>query len=340
MNFSSTLLRMACTLLVLGAVVRPAATAEVRLRDRCACAANLVTLGDVADILPAADPAAERLAAVELFPAPASGQVRYLRLRELQDLLLNRGVSLAEHRFSGASQAVIEAAAPRAEAAAETFSSSQVQRARRRIETALTRALEKAGETSPMIFTFTLNDAQTRLVGQAVQEVAATGGRAPWVGPQQFTVAVIAEGQREEFALDVQLALPPQVVVAKTTLSRGSLIGPQDVELRFAVAGENLDECFTRVADVIEGEATRQVVPGSVLARSDVRARLLVRQGQVVSVYARSAGIRVRTIARARGDAAAGELVEVESIEDRSRFLAQVTGVQEVQVFAQPLQAK
>lgn len=84
--------------------------AEFRLRNRCQSRGPLVTLGDVAEIVAVDSRQAASLGAIELFPAPASSRQHYLSLRELQDLLLSRGVNLSEHRFSGANQVAVEAA--------------------------------------------------------------------------------------------------------------------------------------------------------------------------------------------------------------------------------------
>ena len=65
-----------------------------------------------------------------------------------------------------------------------------------------------------------------------------------------------------------------------------------------------------------------------------LRTPALVRRGDVVTVYARSAGIRVRTAARARDDGSQGDLVSVESLLDRSTFFARVSGIREVEVYA------
>lgn len=81
--------------------------AEIRLRSQCEASGAIVTLGDLAEIF--GDDAAQRgcLAAMELGPAPAPGQQRYFRLRELQDALWSRGVDLAAHQFSGYGQTVV-----------------------------------------------------------------------------------------------------------------------------------------------------------------------------------------------------------------------------------------
>ncbi len=71
------------------------AAAELRLKAQCTPAAAIVTLGDVADIASADARQSATLAAIELFPAPAAGEEKVVRVREIQDLLLLRGVNLA-----------------------------------------------------------------------------------------------------------------------------------------------------------------------------------------------------------------------------------------------------
>ncbi len=66
----------------------------------------------------------------------------------------------------------------------------------------------------------------------------------------------------------------------------------------------------------------------------DLRPPLWVHRGDVVTVYANTAGIRIRTTARARDDGSQGELVAVESLLDRSTYYARVSGIREVEVFA------
>ena len=89
------------------AAVSSLQAAEIRLRPQCAASGPLVKLSDVAEIVTADKHKADALAAVELFPTPAAPQQRFVRIRELQDLLLLRGVNLVEHQFSGPSQVTV-----------------------------------------------------------------------------------------------------------------------------------------------------------------------------------------------------------------------------------------
>ena len=83
-------------------------------------AAAIVTLGDVADITCADARQAATMAAIELFPAPAAGEEKVVRVREIQDLLLLRGVNPASTSFSGASEVAVEAAVARPRPAGDT----------------------------------------------------------------------------------------------------------------------------------------------------------------------------------------------------------------------------
>ncbi len=64
-------------------------------------------LGDVADIYVTDETQRNALRAIELCPTPPAGSSRFLRAREIQELLVLRGVNLGEHRLSGASQVEI-----------------------------------------------------------------------------------------------------------------------------------------------------------------------------------------------------------------------------------------
>ena len=75
------------------------------------------------------------------------------------------------------------------------------------------------------------------------------------------------------------------------------------------------------------------------LEASHVRAPLLVRKREVVTVVARHGGVRVRTMARARDDGSLGDIVAVESLADRQSYFARVSGVRQVEIYAQSAQA-
>ena len=108
-------------------------SAEIRLKTQCEPSGPLVTLGDVAMIYADGNGQTEALAATELFPAPSPASQRFLGLREIQDLLLLRGVNLTEHRFSGSNQVAILGMRAKRSLQDEPLTFSSQRRANRRV---------------------------------------------------------------------------------------------------------------------------------------------------------------------------------------------------------------
>jgi flagella basal body P-ring formation protein FlgA len=143
----------------------------------------------------------------------------------------------------------------------------------------------------------------------------------------------------DRFSLDAQVETAPAVVAAASALPRGTVIRAADVTLWQGASGDRQSGTFTSISEVIGKETTRTIPKGKVLQQDSVRWPLLVRRGDVVTVYARSPGICVRTLGRARDNGSLGELVAVESLDDRSTYYAQVSNVREVEVYARPARA-
>ena len=316
--------------------------AELRLRVQCTATGAVVQLGDVAEIFSADHGQAQRLAAIELFAAPLPPQQRFLRLRELQDLLLLRGVNLAEHTFSGSSQVTVQgrAAVARVERPPQDLTPTAVRKIQQRLCEAVVQYLKQhAAADQAWIVEAELSEEEARLVADAGRSLTITGGKAPWTGAQRFVISVASPKGPEQFALDAQVSLPAMAVVTARALSRGGVIRAGDVEL-VAVGGDQGDGDFHTLAEVMGKEATRAIQAGKALTHDLIHAPFLVRRGEVVTVYARAAGIRIRTMARARDDGGDGELVAVESLTDRSTFFARVSGIREVEVYARAPRAE
>lgn len=317
--------------------------AELQLRDEVRTAGPLVLLGDIADIHARHSAEAAQLAVIDLLPVPAAGEERVLRLREVQDLLAVRGVNLAEHRFSGASEVAIygpkrDAAAPprqlaerpRAVASAKPLKQPIVDAVQAVIEAHLNNV---AGEEGWKI-DFDLTDDRIQRIAELGQQLVATGGEAPWTGKQRFLVGA-ENSDLPAVPITVETALPPAVVVVRYSLPKGVILRADDVKLQRGLPTRGEAEVYQSIEDVVGRETTRMVAEGQILDSRSVRRPLLVRRNEIVSVYSRSAGINVRTTARVRDDGANGDLVTVETLENRKPFFARVCGPQEVEVFAQ-----
>ena len=158
-----------------------AAAAELRLRAQCNPAGPVVTLGDVAEIDSADARQTAALAAIELFPAPTAAEQRIVRVREIQDLLLLRGVNLTEHRFSGSSEVTVQAVVARP-------ASRPASRFRRPRPSGSNAASAKPWSSifpstprrrRPGRSNSTLTDAQARALADPVRPIHVAGGCAP-----------------------------------------------------------------------------------------------------------------------------------------------------------------
>jgi len=333
---TKTRVTLALALLVL--VPASARSAELRLRAQCQSRGPLVTLADVAEIFAVDGQQAAALAAVELFPAPAVATQRFLRARELQDLLLLRGVDLSEHRFSGASRIAITggpAAARTQPPSALSFSAAR--RVDDRVRHAVVQYLQRhVAADQTWNVELELSGDQARWVAGSANEIRVTGGSPPWTGRQRFNVTVASAEGPVQFPVDVRIDVPPSVVVAVRTLPSGAIVQAGDVALRPAAAGDERLETIDSVEEVVGWQTTRALAEGKVLDRKSLRSPLLVRRRDPVTVYAHGPGVQVRTTARALDEGSYGETIRVESLLERKTYLVRIVGVREAEVDTRP----
>ena len=250
-----------------------------------------------------------------------------------------RGVNLADQRFSGAAQTVVLSGSPAADQT-QALPAAAVKAAQRQAADAVAGYLRAQVSGSEAWHTVvTLDPRQARLLATAGGAITVRGGAAPWTGLQHFQLAVTTADGRVEIPVDARVAMPQAVVVATRAIARGTAIGPTDVALEQAEAGQS-PGAFHSLDEIAGKEASQTIAAGKVLERGMVHAPLAVRRGEIVTVYARASGIRVKTIARARDEGSVGDLIAVESLQDRKPFYARVCDVQEVEVYARPMHSE
>jgi flagella basal body P-ring formation protein FlgA len=250
-------------------------------------------------------------------------------------------LNLAELQFSGSSQVSIAATTPKVtREVVSPLSMSAARKAKRRVAEAIEQYLrDNASSDHAWVVQVELDERQVRLLADLGRTFAVKGGKTPWVGPQRFELLGDASQGGSRFTVDAQVSVPSSVVVALHAMQRGGVIRAGDVELQEA-SGDTNAVTVCSLEEVIGRETTRAIPAGKVISAEVLRAPLLVRRGEAVTVYALSAGIRVRTTARARDDGSQGDLVAVESLLDRSRFFAVVSGTNEVEVYARSVRAE
>jgi flagella basal body P-ring formation protein FlgA len=157
---------------------------------------------------------------------------------------------------------------------------------------------------------------------------------------QHFEVAVNSSEGPQRNTLDVQVTVPSAVVAAVHSLSRCAVIRESDLTMVHEAPRDCEGIVFHAIEEVVGKQTTRAIPDGKIIASDDLQAPLMVHKGDVVTVYARSAGISVRTTARAKDDGGLGELVTMETMHDRKTYQARVCGVHEAEVLAQAVPAE
>jgi len=268
--------------------------AEIVLRQRVTLRGPLVRLGDVADLSASTDARLQELITTPLMPAPAPGTRKYLRVTQLRDLLASRGISLAELTFRGAPRVALWMPPERA---ANLASRSKTGPSGRR----------------------PTNGGFTHRVGSD-PSVRPQGNRGR---PKRLKPTGPAEPAKPT----------ESAVVTVRPVQRGMVVRAVDVEIR-SPEGRVPLRAIRSLDQAIGMVAQQSLRAGVLLMESQLKAPRLVERGETVTVFARTAGIQVRTLAIARQDGSLGELIQVETADRREHFMARVAGLRELEVFA------
>lgn len=311
--------------------------AEITLRATATPEGSVVRLADVAEIRSAAGQDLERLSAFPLMPAPAPGTKQFLTARQIRDMLQAAGSAMTGHRFTGAAQvAIVGDLPPALLRRVGRLTASELRNLEQGLHDSIVRHLQQvASADEPWQVELSVEADQLRQLAEAAAPWTIAGGAEPWTGSQTFSVAYETPGGPNRLEVAAEVSQPEPIIVVAAPLTRGATVGRADVRLTRPTAEHSrylTDNAFHSLEDVVGKVARRTLAEGQVLTPSMIEEPTLVRRGQTVRVVAIAAGIRVTTFARARQSGTQGELIYVETLEDREPFAAQVRGVREVQV--------
>jgi flagella basal body P-ring formation protein FlgA len=321
--------------------------AEIRLKKiPVRSLESLVTLADIADVLPIGDENIVPLRQIVLCPAPPDGTTRTFDQWEVRTMLSQLGVNSLHHSISGAEKVTISGVAPRSTAPVNPGGQFVVQahhltptgespvlpgavRAEVLPKTAgltddIARLLEKqVAQALNIYLNFThrierswdislkLTPEQINFFATNGQIIEITGGQMPFTGTQQFHVRMQTN---VTVTVDAVVALPTEVAVVRRALPKGHIINESDVMLQ-RVDKINGEDFVVDIKSVIGKEMVKAVRELSPLAQSAVRSPLWVRRGEIVTVRAVNGGIVVRTEATALQDGVEGDTITVSKID-------------------------
>jgi flagella basal body P-ring formation protein FlgA len=344
-----------------------AVAADIAINAMASPQGSVVRLGDVAKVTADSAKEATRLAAIPIMPAPAPGTERFLRMREVQDLLSARGEDMDALRFKGELVVDISApqtSAPQASAApAPGSTNSDAKTARLNALSTGTAATEAAlpsdaaaaqvrdelnrlvidylnhssGQSAAWHVAFSLPGQQLTALPADPSGWKISGGAAPWTGKQRLFVRFNGPHGPDSFVLPTDVSLPMPVAVAIRPLDRGAVVTAADVEIQQRDAtglANGRSVPMASLEKLLGMEVTRSIQVGDVVMSDSVQLPVLVKRGDAVTVYARGGGIQVHTIARARENGSLGQPVQLESLETHKPYDAVVTGTREALVLS------
>jgi flagella basal body P-ring formation protein FlgA len=314
--------------IVLGCV--PALGANILLREHSTHAGSIVYLGDVADISTGTEAEMHELATTPLMAAPAKGTQQFLNITQVRDLLVSRGIDVAELSIAGSKSVEVgKTAVVRDLVAAEPVSNSMPEEIEEAVIEAIREHLTSSTGHAEWTVTVDLNAAKLADLRKLGTQLEASAGRNPWTGPQRFQLAPI--GSAKGIAIEARVERQQYVLVTTRKIDAGNLIGVADVEVRLQ-EGKVPTSALGSLEQTIGKEALRSIEADSVLQNSQVRAPFQVQRGETVKVMARAGGITVSTFATVQQDGALGDLVQVQSLDKKNRFAARVSGWKELEV--------
>lgn len=126
--------------------------------------------------------------------------------------------------------------------------------------------------------------------------------------------------------LSAEIRVFAEIIIAARTLSRGATLSAGDTtSQRMEVS--NLNSGYYLQSREVEGKILKRSVPaGRPLTPNMLRAPLLVRRGDSVTIIASTAGLQVRMKGKAMEDAALGERVSVQNL--RSKRIVEGTAIE------------
>lgn len=135
----------------------------------------------------------------------------------------------------------------------------------------------------------------SKLSGRVVVGIRCTGAK-PW-----------------KIYLPVHVAVMQNVLIARNSMPRGHLIGPDDVELARRDVSGLVGGYLSQTGDAAGHRLKRAVAQGVVITVPLLQADVLIKRGQTVTLTARNHSINISMSGKALMDGAANQRIRVEN---------------------------
>jgi flagella basal body P-ring formation protein FlgA len=293
--------------------VRPAATVD----------AARITLADVAAIAGGSRPLTERLAAIDLGPAPSPGAEKEVNREFLALRLRQEKVAPQAIAWAGAERTRVERKAERV--AGTTIAQAAVEHVRKAlpwpdedlvVEVTRTPAdlslPSGAGEPS---YTVTVPPG-SRFLGALPCSVTITRG-----------VRVVG---RTSVVLTVRVF--QRLVVARHKIRGGERITKDNVRLQRTELTSLTTEALTDLADALGQEARQDIQPFAAVTRAMVSAPRVIRRGAIVSLVADMPLVQIRARGIAQEDGVVGQWIAARNADSQRVVYGRVRDAETLEV--------
>lgn len=150
---------------------------------------------------------------------------------------------------------------------------------------------------------------------------AAWGG---W-GPVSIVLIVRVNGAVEKnLSLRLQVDARTEMVVASRQLLAGTVLSAADLQLQQRDIAQAGGQHISSIDDVLGKKLKTAVRSGAPLRGNQLERVPVVRSGQLVTIVAEHAGLRITVTGRAKSSGGVGDLIKVENISSRKEFPARV----------------
>jgi len=285
----------------------------VRIGERVEVEAELLSLGDIAQILPA-NP---EIAGISIGYAPYPGHYRWLTKPDIQNYL---------HRWGLDQKVELQMS----ERVLITRDSQQIQAGV--IEQ---KVLDFLRSLNPA-FEFSIEQIQMPEnlylpVGSIEMSIDPPPSVTRLDG-MSLKLDFFSEGERLRSQwVRVDAVAKAQVVVLNKDVSYGEPLRRADLKIE-PRHFDRLEGVFTSLDDVVDCVAKRSLTEGEILTQRDLKEAVLVQRGDVVTLLVRGPAFVVSALGRSRDSGARGDAVVIENLDSKQLVHATVVGQKMVQV--------
>lgn len=292
----------------------------IHFRDKVQVNSRVVLLSDVADIDSSDERMTTKLRQTELIAAPAAGQVRSLRQRELIDHIQLNGFNLQQIEFSGASMTQVSVGNSAKGVKATAPTAGRLAAAQRRVKQVVLSYLRAANPDARRAAMEVTCDQACATAASTMSSTISVVAAEP-VGASEYDVivAINSKGQVEEFTVKATVAETSRVVVATRALRAGTILTAADLKLASPKSDAEMSLAVGEVEELIGHELIRAVGPDQIIPIDQIVQPRLIRKGDLVDVTAKSGGVRVTTQAVAQEDGSLDQSISLEPVDSKAK---------------------